>query len=237
MTERKPKSSKEAGELAENYLQAPSITSPHIPSVNTEKPPTTKCPKCNEMGHWARDCPNSSRPKLPEGSNTEGNKPQVRCFLCNQKGHLSINCPQKASFYCDRGGAATSLSQMCKKGYVNNVPCDIVLDTGTNQSMVHTDYVKGDDLTGNHATIYCAHGDAVTYPTARVRFCVAGREVTAQAAVSGTLPRAALVGWDVPHLLDLIYVEPEEANEQLSARVGIGTPLSDVEAKHPSAPG
>ena len=55
--------------------------------------------------------------------------------------------------------------------------------------------------------------------------------------MSGTLPRAALVGWDVPHLLDLIYVEPEEANEQLSARVGIGTPLSDVEAKHPSAPG
>ena len=146
------------------------------------------------MGHWARDCPNSARPKLLEGPNTEGSKPQVRCFQCNQKGHLTFNCPQKASLYCDEGGAAASMSQMCRSGTVNNVPCQIVLDTGTNQSIVRADLIKEDDLTGYHTTIYCAHGDAVTYPTARVEFDIAGREVNTQAAVSSTLPRAAIVG-------------------------------------------
>ena len=56
VNERKPKNSQEAGELAENYLQARSTTEPKR-SQKAEKLPTTKCPKCGLHGHWARDCP------------------------------------------------------------------------------------------------------------------------------------------------------------------------------------
>ena len=50
--ERKPRTSEEAGQLADNYLQARGTLLPesHGPS------PPGKCPRCCKYGHWARDC-------------------------------------------------------------------------------------------------------------------------------------------------------------------------------------
>ena len=66
VNEQKPKNIQEAGELAENYLQARSTSEPRR-SQETERLPTTKCPKCGLYGHCARDC-SSNRPKADTSS-------------------------------------------------------------------------------------------------------------------------------------------------------------------------
>ena len=56
--ERKPKTTGDAAQLAEDYFQArPAGTSPQ-----TERVPTDPCPRCGERGHWARLCPTNSKP-------------------------------------------------------------------------------------------------------------------------------------------------------------------------------
>ena len=153
-----------------------------------EQRPPSNCPRCGEAGHWASDCPS----KL-----SQEKKHQPRCYTCNQKEHLSFQCPTKTSLYCDRGSTGSlgggDSTQVCKKGSINGVPCKILLDTETNQSLVHSDFVTKEDIIDEHTTIRCMHGDEVTYPLAVVKVGIGGKDVIMNAAVSNTLPRAALL--------------------------------------------
>ena len=83
-----------------------------------------------------------------------------------------------------------------------------------------------EDLIDQYTTIRCMHGDEVSYPLAVVKVGIGEREVIMNAAVSDTLPRAALLGWDMPELLSHIGGDSwktTSADEQLAARVGVGT--------------
>ena len=53
--------------------------------------------RCNELGHFARDCPNSSGPR-GGGAGGGGGRgaSDVRCYTCNEVGHMSRNCPTVA---------------------------------------------------------------------------------------------------------------------------------------------
>ena len=57
VTERKPRTAAEAGQLAEDYLQARS------PGVISNCPPPGPCPRCGDPNHWARHCPTHPRPE------------------------------------------------------------------------------------------------------------------------------------------------------------------------------
>lgn len=62
-----------------------------------KKPVEATCYNCNQSGHLARDCP-----APPSAESTNRLASQV-CYTCNQTGHLARNCPQ-ASRGFSRGG-------------------------------------------------------------------------------------------------------------------------------------
>ena len=56
--ERKAKTSAEAGELAEDFLQARATENEGRPKTSkTKRSPPGNCPRCGQPGHWASDCP------------------------------------------------------------------------------------------------------------------------------------------------------------------------------------
>ena len=84
VSERKLITSNEAGQLAEDYLQARSAASSAAPPTAPTAPqqPPGKCPKCQQHCPKQRDSPN-------------------KCFKCNKPGHLSYQCNSATSLYCD----------------------------------------------------------------------------------------------------------------------------------------
>ena len=86
---------------------------------------------------------------------------------------------------------------------------DILLETGCTCTMVRADLVPEENLlTGEAATVLCAHGDTVLYPLARVRIDVEGVDMEVRAAVSESLPVSVLLGTDVPELGRLLHSNP-----------------------------
>ena len=233
--ERKPKTTSEAAQLGEDYLQArPAGTTLKTDSF---KLPTGPCPRCGENGHWARHCPtnpkqeNQAQPKTyglrqqprhleqtreargqrNSGSRSSDHGPRPgdtpKCYNCNQKGHLSYNCPQKALFSSQMTGENRQLQQESayRRGTINGVYCrDIVVDTGASKTLVRGDLITPDDIVDGEITIQCAHGDAVSYPLAAVKITLEGKDIITHAAVAKSLPVAALLGWDVPELMQLV---------------------------------
>ena len=77
-----------------------------------------------------------------------------------------------------------------------------LLDTGCSRTLVHRDLVPESKIQqGEAVAIRCAHGDTVLYPLAKISLEVAGCPITAEAAVSDTLPVSLLLGTDTPELL------------------------------------
>ena len=102
VSERKPKTNAEAGQLAEDYLQARGSTEALKQVVSEgeskkEQRPPGNCPRCGEAGHGASDCPFKSK--------SEEQRHQPRCHNCKKRGHLSFQCPTKSSLYCDQGSS------------------------------------------------------------------------------------------------------------------------------------
>ena len=163
VSERKPNTATEAGQLAEDYLKARSFNT----LQKTERQPPGPCPRCSEHGHWARHCPYNPRqegaptakgqpprpPPTPSNYHryrrTPASQPtdlmpcpfldEVKCFNCNEKGHLVSNCPQKALF-CSLLPAEASKQQerVCHHGTVNGIYMqDIVADPEGGDGQTH----------------------------------------------------------------------------------------------------
>ena len=232
--ERKPKTSMEAGQLADDYIQARKQnaggTSSSMNRKFAERPGQPRpCQRCGKPGHQARDCRTIFRPRGQEkGLEDAGkrlDKPKrdlkdVECFNCHKKGHYSSNCPHNAMFCREKQGnhgrrASGTQVQKCEKtgvsksGLVEGKPVDnILLDTGCSRTLIHQSLVPKEKLLeGEAVAIRCAHGDTVLYPLAQVDLEIDGQPLEVQAAVSDRLPMAVLLGTDVPQLRGLLSGE------------------------------
>lgn len=149
--ERKPKSSEEASQLADDYVQARKQNSketetPGSKRSTTERQTQGPCEKCGKMGHQTRNCFSGSQrtEQRPRGAtNYQQQRPRdrsrrdirdVQCFNCHKKGHYSLNCPNNAML-CR--GVRIKKSEKAETGSVHRagriegkLVQDILLDTG-----------------------------------------------------------------------------------------------------------
>ena len=212
MKERKPRTSEDAGWLAEDYRQARKA---ELWTPASKKGGPKSCYSCEQPGHLAKDCymkKLASRTSIKgedvaksEKKKKEG-KPLI-CYNCGGHGHTSRQCPSDALFCGARNPASYSgIGQLetqpfqCERVVEGQFVNDIVLDTGCSRTLVRNDLVGEESLRlGKAVSIQCAHGDAVTYPLAGV-----------EAAVSDTLPQSVLLETDVPDLTELLKSKGNE---------------------------
>ena len=116
LKEGKPRTIRELGEVAENYVEAHATDivfgiEPRQHRIRSLQPDMRRCHICGETGHIRNQCPRRSpdpKPPSPPRSQrmppprtppsqrqqwqTQQQKPALRCFLCNKPGHIARNC-------------------------------------------------------------------------------------------------------------------------------------------------
>ena len=230
--ERKPTSSREAGQLADDYIQARGQDLNTLTTTESRgsgrQGAVRLCHGCGKPGHQVRDCRLKShvagREKDEPVRKTEKPKrdlKDIECFNCHKRGHYSSNCPHNVMFCRDRKtmesqkkNDAQENTRIARSGVVEGQTVDsILLDTGCSRTLVHQKYVpERNYLEGEAVAIRCAHGDTVLYPLAQVRIEVEGKSLEVQAAVADCLPVAVLLGTDVPQLVNLLAGEMPQAS-------------------------
>lgn len=217
--ERKPKTSAEAGRLADDYIAARKENAAAVEKEDGKKVldrrQPLRCGKCRKLGHLARDCRQTLQPRVERETEAQ-RRPRkdlkdVECYNCHKKGHYSSNCPSNALFCRERPpGKVVEQKTAChglkRKGTVEGTAVDnILLDTGCSRTLVRQELVpRRRMLEGEAVAIRCAHGDTVLYPLASVQVVVDGRSMEVKAAVSEKLPADVLLGTDVPELPELL---------------------------------
>ena len=244
--ERKPKTSAEEGQLADDYAQARKQESTsdgnegkgtHDVRKGNDKQglPLKRCQQCGKLGHATCDCqsgglctPNSERDKSANVSKqydrSRKDFSKVECFNCHKKGHFLANCPGNDGLFCR--GVSTSqkncevASGLTKPGIVEGkIVNDILLNTGCSRTLIHQKLVPECKLLQDEAVaIRCAHGDTVLYPLAQVYLEVDGQSLNITAAVAERLPVSVLLGTDFPLLTEL-----------LSGKLSTVEPVSKIE--------
>ena len=115
--ERKPQTGVEAGQLADDHLEAPSafkhvyvptvvqaMATPHSGSADVTMtnhehpvvPSTRKCFGCGEVGHIRSTCPKPIKQHGDKGIL----KDEHKCFGCGEKGHFASSCPAQGALLC-----------------------------------------------------------------------------------------------------------------------------------------
>ena len=137
---------------------------------------------------------------------------ELICFYCQQAGHKAALCPIKkaklsGACYTPRAedGRAVGRRQRFKDISINGELVTALVDSGSFRTLVRrnlvptgiVDYDKQED-------ILCVHGDSHAYPTADLTVVVDEQPYLLTVGVVEKLPVPALLGWDLPVLLDLL---------------------------------
>ena len=79
---------------------------------------------------------------------------------------------------------------------------EVLLDTGSNRTLVWEDLVSRGKAAEEEVMVCCAHGDLVSYPVADVEIEIGELRCTVRAGISKTLPVPVLLGNDRTALHD-----------------------------------
>ena len=161
------------------------VTEKTDPTVETStvrrKDKRYKCHACNEVGHFAANCP--SKPTMY----TDSHSPNEW-----------VGDPSRAIHMF-------KVASVTRSGEVEGIPVDdMTLDTGSARTIINSKLVSDSTEITGEIPIRCAHGDIQIYPLAQVEVRLGERCFMVEAAVSKTLPLSVLLGRDVPELLDML---------------------------------
>ena len=151
-----------------------------------------RCYNCNKVGHKAADC---RAPKTDTGSGAPGvrvklEKPwTVNCFTCGKEGHKSPQCPLGIKGEKGDGEEAKAPVKSLKRigedkgkskkkmdGLVNGRKVRILLDSGTDITVVQESMVSPEHLIGKNATLIPWMAAGISLPLAECRFKVGSME-------------------------------------------------------------
>ena len=228
LKERKPKTTLEVGELADDYVTARKCA----------KEEQKRCHKCHQIGHIAAKCWNNVQgiqQQTVQSTVTKGGvqwKPNItsplqqqpRCFNCNRLGHIAMKFPENRTSQQTGQGKAnyigTSKDELVIReepveyrtlGKVEGKVTELLLDTGCSKTMIDASLVPVEKVNeGKRISMQCAHGDMKQYPIAVVESEVNGKMYSVGAAVVDGLPRPVLLGRDVKDLVALVLKEDQK---------------------------
>ncbi|XP_051794916.1 uncharacterized protein LOC127530951 [Acanthochromis polyacanthus] len=214
--ERAPRDAAEAARLAEAFLSARKRT--RVGDFGQE-PRFTKQSKSfggDRRGLGPGGYVDEPSPQVEPGpakkcSNFKMRGQDLRCHNCNGLGHIQRFCPAqkvKPSLLCAVPRPVVSPSVEVKgcttPVLVNGQKVEALLDSGCFQSVVLSSLVSGERWSRDKTPLTCIHGDEHLYPTAEVYLTVGGQTYLLNVALAENLPYDAILGNDVPTLVDLM---------------------------------
>lgn len=157
--------------------------------------------------------------------NQRGTGKDLVCFYCQQPGHKASVCPvRKAKFsgacYPPRPEAGALGDTGCtvqrfEPVLINGQEITALLDTGSFMSLIKRSSVPVSSMDySKPVDILCVHGDSHPYPTVDVTVTVADQPYLVTVGVVENLPVDAILGWDLPVLMDLLNANsvPDDAD-------------------------
>ena len=133
-------------------------------------------------------------------------KESIKCYNCGQRGHFTTRCPSNAMFSDSATSEfGTPLHEVSREGTIEGtLVTDMLLDSRTSRTMARLDLVPKGKVVEVEVLNKCAHGDRVKYPLADVCIETCGKRIIARVAVARRLPVSAILGQDVPDMLQLL---------------------------------
>ena len=166
LKEQKPKSLEELGKLADNYALA--RKSEGVRPLGPTAPGLKRCPgKRYAPMKEERPRPNAEGRRVQV--NTRGDK---RCYICGRWGHLSYSCPNRGpANHQERLNSKALFAEACqditwnedsykylKRGTVDGRPVQMLVDTGSDRTIVSAGVVRGAKLdAANKVPVLCVH--------------------------------------------------------------------------------
>lgn len=163
------------------------------------------------------------------------------CFYCQQTGHKASTCPLRktkltGACYTPRAEdiRPAGRQQHFKAVTINGEPVTALADSGSFLTLVRRELVPTSSLDySRQEEIVCVHGDRHSYPTADLMVVVNEQPYLLTVGVVEKLPVAAILGWDLPVLLDVLM---EKQDQDLKGVAGAVITRAQAKAMKTSSP-
>ncbi|XP_078020631.1 uncharacterized protein LOC144459818 [Epinephelus lanceolatus] len=211
--ERDPESARNATELVETFLSARRGSK----NYRFEAPQKSTTARGKPLGSGGGGGPRESESVRPLEKSVAPVKSKSTtkpvCFYCGQEGHIKPERPArkaKAAYLCTVPRPCLSERCVVRKQQVtavkiNGNPAQALLDTGSEQTLIHPSLVQREGSLGKPVLdISCVHGDQKAYPMTVVYLEVAGQTFLLSVGVVDRLAHQIILGQDLPILQELV---------------------------------